>query len=138
MFPFPARELGFKALLSDEYIFAFIKNFCDAVVSRIKYFKRAKNRRYEDEDFLKVFFFSKMLGRSIYKTSEALNDYFLGNTKGGRKTFADERRWRFIPHQIEANKFLRKIGLKRVCKVLHKYLDSQLMEAFKRGLISRK
>ena len=61
-------------------------------------FKRAKNSRYDDVDFLKVFFFSEIIGRSIHDTSEMLNAHFLSHKKERRKPFADGRQKRVIPH----------------------------------------
>jgi len=37
---------------------AFFKKFCNEIVSRTWKLKRGKNARYEDQDFLKVFFYS--------------------------------------------------------------------------------
>jgi len=117
---------------------AFFKKFCDAIVSRTWKFKRAKNARYEDKDFLKLFFFSEILGRSIHDTSEMLNEYLLKSKKGRNKLFADGRSKRIIPHQTEVNKYLRKIGLNKGRSILRFCLDSQIMEALKLGLISKK
>ncbi|KKN40746.1 hypothetical protein LCGC14_0730160 [marine sediment metagenome] len=117
---------------------AFFKKFCNAIVSRAWRFKRAKNARYEDLDFLKVFFFSEILGRSIHDTSEMLNEYLLRSKKGRRKCLPDGRRKRIIPHQTEVNKYLRKIRLNRARSILRICLDSQIMEALRLKLISKK
>ena len=90
----PNKIFGFKSLLSNEYMLSFFKNFCDAIISRMWRFKRAKNSRYDDSDFLKVFFFSEIIGRSIHDTSEILNAYYLSHKKGRRKIFADGRKKR--------------------------------------------
>jgi hypothetical protein len=134
----PFMDLGTKSLLSNHYMLAFYKKFCDVIVSRTWKFKRAKNARYEDRDFLKVFFFSEILGRSLHDTSEMLNEHLLRNKKGRRKSFADGRRRRVIPHQTEVNKYLRKIGLNKARNILRICLDSQLMEALRLRLISKK
>ncbi len=138
IFPQSVKISGFKSLLSNHYMLAFFKKFCDAVVSRMWNFKRAKNARYEDKDFLKVFFFSEIIGRSIYDTSEMLNEYLLSHKKGRRKLFADGRRKRIIPHQTEVNKYLRKIGLERARNILREALDAQILEALEVGNISKK
>jgi len=138
IFPNSVKISGVKSLLSNHYMLAFFKKFCDAVVSRMWNFKRAKNARYEDQDFLKVFFFSEIIGRSIHDTSEMLNEYLLSHKKGRRKLFADGRRKRIIPHQTEVNKYLRKIGFQRTRNILRECLDEQLKEAFELNLISRK
>jgi len=117
---------------------AFFKRFCDAIVSRTWKFKRAKNARYKEQDFLKVFFFSEIIGRSIHDTSEMFNEYLLKSKKGRRKSFADGRRKRIIPHQTEVNKYLRKIGLNKARSILRICLDSQLMGALSFELISKK
>ncbi len=134
----PIMDLGTKSLLSNHYMLAFFKKFCDAIVSRTWKFKRAKNARYEDLDFLEVFFFSEILGRSIHDTSEMLNELLLRSKKGRRKSFADGRRRRIIPHQTEVNKYLRRIGLNKARRILRICLGSQLTEALRLGLISKK
>ncbi len=131
-------DLGTKSLLSNHYMFTFFKKFCDTIVSRTWKFKRAKNARYEDQDFLKVFFYSEIIGRSIHDTSEMLNEYLLRSRKGRRKSFADGRRRRIIPHQTEVNKYLRRIGLNKARDILRTCLDSQLTEALRLKLISKK
>ncbi len=138
IYPYLVKISGVKSLLSNHYMLAFFKKFCDAVVSRTWKFKRAKNARYKDEDFLKVFFFSEIIGRSIHNTSEMLNEYLLKNKKGRRKLFSDGRRKRVIPHQTEVNKYLHRIGLNKARNILRTCLDFQLTEALKLGLISRK
>ena len=138
IYPYSIKIFGIKSLLSNHYMLAFFKKFCDAIVSRTWKLKRARNARYEDRDFLKVFFFSEILGRSIHDTSEMLNEHLLRSKKGRRKSFADGRRRRIIPHQTEVNKYLRKIGLNKARKLLRICLDSQLMEALKLKLISKK
>ncbi len=138
IFPNPLQGMGIKSLLSNHNMLAFFKKFCDAITSRMWKFKRAKNSRYEDIDFLKVFFFSEIIGRSIHDTSEALNEYFLSNRRGRRKTFADGRKKRMIPHQTEVNKYLRKIGLTKARNILRECLDQQLKEALDQNIISSK
>ena len=134
----PIMDLGTKSLLSNHYMLAFFKKFCDAIVSRTWKFKRAKTARYEDRDFLTVFFFSEILGRSIHDTSEMLNEHLLKSKKGRRKSFADGRKRRIIPHQTEVNKYLRRIGLNKARSILRICLGSQLTEALRLGLISKK
>jgi len=136
--PKPIIELGTKSLLSNQYMLTFFKKFCDAIISRMWRFKRAKNARYEDQDFLKVFFYSEIIGRSIHHTSEMLNDYLLSTKRGRFKTFADGRRKRIVPHQTEVNKYLRRIGLNRARNILRECLDSQLSEALRYKIISKK
>lgn len=136
--PYSVKTSGNESLLSNHYMLAFFKKFCNIIISQTWRFKRAKNARYEDQDFLKVFFFSEILGRSIYDTSEMLNEYLLRNIKGRRKIFVDGRRRRIIPHQTEVNKYLRKIGLNKARNILRICLDSQLMEALRLNLISKK
>jgi len=131
-------NLGIKSLLSNEYMLAFFKKFCDAITSRIWKHKKAKNWRYDDIDFLKVFFFSEIIGRSIHDTSEMLNEHFLRSKRGRRKRFTDGRRRRMIPHQTEVNKYLRRIGLQRARNILRECLDTQLTEALALNLISKK
>jgi hypothetical protein len=96
--PYSVKTSGIKSLLSNHYMLAFFKKFCNAIVSRTWRFKRAKNARFEDQDLSKVFFFSEILGRSIHDTSEMLNEYLLRSKKGRRKLFADGRRRCIIPH----------------------------------------
>jgi len=134
----PNKIFGFESLLSDEYMLSFFKKFCNAITSRMWQFKRAKNSRYEDIDFLKVFFYSELIGRSIHDTSEMLNEYLLGKKRGRRKSYADGRQRRLLPHQTEVNKFIRKVGLQKARNILRECLDSQLKEAFQLGIISEK
>ena len=136
--PSPLRGLGIKSLLSNDSILAFFKNFCNEIKSSLWRTKRAKNSRYEDSDFLKVFFFSEIFGRSIHDTSEMLNEYELSHKKGRRKKFADGREKRIIPHQTEVNKYLRRIGLAKASNILRKCVDFQLKEAVEKNIISQK
>jgi len=138
IYPYSVKTSGIKSLLSNHYMLAFFKKFCDAITSCMWKFKRAKNARYEDQDFLKVFFFSEIVGRSIHDTSEMLNEYLLSCKKGRRKSFADGRRKRIIPHQTDVNKYLRKIGLNKARSILRICLDFQLTEALRIGFISKK
>lgn len=136
--PDPIKDFGIKSLLSNQYMLSFFKKFCDAINSRMWKVRKARNARYEDKDFIKVFFFSEILGRSIHDTSEMLNEYLLSSKKGRYKTFADGRRKRIIPHQTEVNKYLRKIGLNKARSILRDCLDSQLIETLNHKVISRK
>ena len=136
--PISIKRLGVKSLLSNEYMLSFFKKFCDAIISRMWKFKRARNRRYEDMDFLKVFFFSEIIGRSIHDTSEMLDKHLLSRRKGRPRIFADGRKKRLIPHQTEVNKYLRRIGLNKARNILRECLDTQLKEALDLGLISIK
>ena len=138
IFPISILRSGIKPLLSNDHILSFYKKFSSALISRMWKFKRAKNSRYEDSDFLRVFFFSELLGRSIHDTSELLNAYLLSKKRGRRKIFSDGRRKREIPHQTEVNKYLRKIGLQKARNILRECLDKQLLEALDNGLISSK
>jgi len=99
--------------------------------------KRAKIRDMKRR-FLKVFFFSELLGRSIHDTSELLNAYLMSHRGGRPKIFADGRRKRAIPHQTEVNKYLRKIGFRKAQKILRGCLDGQLLDALKQMFISKK
>ena len=92
-------------------------------------FKKAKNAKYEAKDFLNVFFYSEIAGRSIDSASERLNRYFLGKKKGKRKIYVDGRNPREVPHQTEVNKYLRRIGLEKAKKILRECLDCQIREA---------
>lgn len=86
--------------------------------------KTGKNARYNAEDFLRIFFFSEITGRSIESASEKLNRYFLSKKRGKRKKYADGRNKRDIPHQTGVNKFLRGIGLKKAKRILRECLDN--------------
>ena len=138
IFPHSLRNLGIESLLSNNNILSFFKKFCDAIKSRTWRFRKTRNSRYEEEDFLKVFFFSETLGRSIHDSSELLNDYLQSKKRGRPRTFSDGRRKRLIPHQTEVNKYLRKIGFRKAQKILRECLDEQLLNALKQGLISEK
>jgi hypothetical protein len=137
IFPISFQNLGIKSLLSNYNMLSFFKKFCDAVKSRMWKFKRSKNARYKDDDFLKVFFFSEIIGRSIHDTSELLNAYYLSHKKGRRKIFSDGRKRRLIPHQTEVNKYLRHIGLQKARNILRECLDKQLLEALHQNIISQ-
>jgi len=138
LFPNPLLGLGTKPLLSNDNILAFFKKFCNAITSRTWRFKKVRNSRYEEDDFLKVFFFSEILSRSIHDSSELLNNYLLSKKRGRPRTFSDGRRKRLVPHQTEVNKYLRKIGFRKAQKILRECLDEQLLDALKRGFISEK
>ncbi len=138
IFPNSFLRSGIKSLLSNEYMLLFFKKFCDAIISRMWKFKRAKNSKYEDADFLKVFFFSEIIGRSIHDTSEMLNGYLLSTKRGRRRIFADGRKQRLIPHQTEVNKYLRKIGLEKARNILRECLDKQLRDALELNIVSKK
>ncbi len=136
--PLSDLEVELKPLFSNEYMLAFFKKFCDAIESRMWGFKKAKNARYDAEDFLKVFFYSEITGRSIGSASERLNRYFLSKKRGKRKMYADGRKEREVPHQTEVNKLLRKIGLEKARNILRECLFYQLKEALELDLISKK
>ena len=136
--PLSDLEAELKPLFSNEYMLAFFKNFCDAIGSQIWGRKKGKNARYYAEDFLRVFFYSEMTGRSIDSASERLNKYFLNKKKGRQKIYLNGRSKREVPHQTEVNKLLRLIGLKRAKLILRECLDRQLMEALGLNLISKK
>ena len=136
--PLSDLEDELKPLFSNEYMLAFFKKFCDAIQSRMRRFKKVKNARYEAVDFLKVFFYSEITGRSIRSASERLNKYFLYKKKGRRKSYADGRKKREVPHQTDVNKFLRKVGLRKARNILRECLFWQLKEALEMNLISQK
>jgi hypothetical protein len=117
---------------------SFFKKFCDTIASRMWKLKKRKNSRYKDIDFLKVFFFSEIIGRSIHDTSEMLNEYIFNHKRGRRKIFTDGRRKRLVPHQTEVNKYLRRIGIAKARNILRECLDGQLKEALDLNLISTK
>ena len=136
--PLSDLEAELKPLFSNEYMLAFFKNFCDAIESEMWGWKKAKNARYDAEDFLRPFFYSEITGRSIDNASKRLNKYFLSNKKGKQKIYADGRKKREVPHQTEVNKLLRCIGLERARSILRECLDRQILEALRLQLISRK
>ena len=138
IFPNSVLNSGIKPLLSNQYLLSFFKKFCDEIRSRMWRLKKAKNARYEKEDFLRVFFFSEIVGRSVHDTSEMLNEYFLSKKRGRRKAFTDGRNKRLVPHQTEVNKFLRQIGLIRAGNILRECLFHQLKEALDLNVISQK
>jgi hypothetical protein len=138
IFPNSNLNSGIKSLLSNEYIAEFFKKFCVAIKSRMWKFKRARNARYGDMDFLRVFFYSEIIGRSIYDTSELLNELFLSVRKGRRKNYSNGRKKRIIPHQTEVNAYLRKIGLRKAHNILRECLDFQLQEALDLKIITKR
>ena len=138
VFPKFNNDLGIKSLLSNDNMLAFFKKFCEAISSRMWKFKKAKNSRYEIKDFLKVFFFSEIIGRSIHDASELLNEYYLSQKKGRRKIFSDGRKRRVVPHQTEVNKWLRRIGIRMARNILQDCLDDQMKNALAEKLISNK
>lgn len=138
IFPNSVLNSGIKSLLSNYNMLTFFKKFCEEVKSRTWRFKRSRNSRYREEDFLKVFFFSEILGRSIHDCSELLNEYILSKRKGRSRIFADGRRKRMVPHQTDVNKYLRTIGFRKAQKILANCLDGQLLDALRQGLISEK
>ncbi|MBD3255449.1 MAG: transposase [Candidatus Lokiarchaeota archaeon] len=136
--PLSDLEAELKPLFSNEYMLAFFKYFCDQIASHMWWWRKAKNARYDAEDFLRVFFYSEITGRSIDSASERLNKYFLNKKKGKQKKYADGRKKRTVPHQTEVNKLLRRIGLEKAKAILRACLDYQLQEALRLHLISRK
>lgn len=136
--PLSDLEVELIPLFSNENMLAFFKKFCDAIQSRIWRFKRKRNARYEADDFLRVFFYSEITGRSIKSASERLNRFYLQKKRGKRKYYADGRKKRAVPHQTDVNRFLRRIGLKKARNILRECLFWQLKEALELNLISRK
>lgn len=136
--PLSNLEAELKLLFSNQYMLAFFKKFCFAIQSRMWRFKKARNTKYEAGDFLRVFFYSEITGRSIRSASERLNKLFLRKRKGKRKIYADGRKKREVPHQTDVNKFLRRIGLRKARNLLRECLFWQLKEALERNLISQK
>ena len=138
IFPNPLHGLGIKSLLSNHNMLSFFKKFCDAITSRMWKYKKPKNMKYDDIDFLKVFFFSEIIGRSIHDTSELLNEHILSSKRGRRKIFADGRKKRMVPHQTQVNKYLCRFSLDRARNILRECLDEQLKEALVQNIISSK
>ena len=138
IFPNPLRGLGIKSLLSNHNMLSFFKKFCDAITSRMWRYKKPKNTKYNDIDFLKVFFFSEIIGRSIHDTSELLNEHYLSSQRGRRKIFMDGRKKRMVPHQTQVNKYLCRFSLERARNILRECLDEQLKEALDQNIISSK
>ena len=138
IFPNPINGLGIKSLLSNHNMLSFFKKFCDAITSRMWKYKKPKNMKYNDIDFLKVFFFSEIIGRSIHDTSELLNEHILSSQRGRRKIFADGRKKRMVPHQTQVNKYLCRFSLDRARNILRECLDEQLKEALVQNIISSK
>ena len=138
IYPNPVHGLGVKSLLSNHNMLSFFKKFCDAIISRMWKYKKPKNSKYNDIEFLNVFFFSEIIGRSIHDTSELLNEHLLSSQRGRRKIFADGRKKRMIPHQTQVNKYLCRISLKRARNILRECLDQQLKEALDQNIISSK
>ena len=136
--PLSELEDELKPPSSNEYMLTFFKYFCDEIESQMWWWRKAKNARYDAEDFLRVFFYSEMTGRSIESASQRLNKYFLNKKKGKQKQYADGRKKREVPHQTEVNKLLRRIGLEKARAILRACLDHQLLEALRLQLISRK
>ena len=136
--PLSELEAEIKPLFSNEYMLAFFKKFCDIIQTHLWGFKTGKNAKYEAKDFLRVFFYSELTGRSVKSGSERLNKYLLKKKRKNGKTYADGRKQREIPHQTDVNKFLRRIGLQKARDILRECLDNQLIEALQVGLISRK
>jgi len=136
--PLSDLKVELKSLFSNEYMLAFFKKFCEAIKSRMWRFKKAENGKYEADDFLRVFFYSEITGRSIKSASERLNNYLLRKKKGRRKIYSDGRRKREVPHQTDVNMFLRRIGLEKAKNILRECLYYQLKEALELDLISQK
>jgi len=138
IFPVPLRGFGIKSLLSNHNMLSFFKKFCDAITSRMWKYKKPKNMKYNDIDFLKVFFFSEIIGRSIHDTSELLNEHILSSQRGRRKIFADGRKKRMVPHQTQVNKYLCRFSLERARNILRECLNEQLKDALDQNIISSK
>ena len=136
--PLSDLEAELKPLISNEYMLAFFKKFCDAIQSRMWRLRKAKNARYNAEDFLRVFFYSEITGRSIRSASERLNRFALLKKKGKRKIYVDGRKKREVPHQTDVNKFLRRIKIQTARNILRECLFYQLKEALEMNLISEK
>jgi len=136
--PLSDLEAELKPLISNEYMLAFFKKFCDAIQSRMWRLRKAKNARYNPEDFLRVFFYSEITGRSIRSASERLNRFALLKKKGKRKIYVDGRKKREVPHQTDVNKFLRRIKIQTARNILRECLFYQLKEALEMNLISEK
>ena len=54
IFPNSVMRLEIEPLLSNHYMLAFFKRFCEAVTSRIWKYKKPRNYKYSDIDFLKL------------------------------------------------------------------------------------
>ena len=138
LFPLSDLEAELKPPFSNEYMLAFFKKFCDAIQSRMWRLRKAKNARYNAEDFLRVFSYSEITGRSIRSASERLNKFALLKKKGKRKIYVDGRKKREVPHQTDVNKLLRRIGIQTARNILRECLFYQLKEALEMNLISKK
>lgn len=135
--PLSDLKVELEPLFSNEYMLSFFKKFCQAIKSRMWTFKKKRNAKYDADDFLRVFFYSEITGRSIDSASERLDRYFMNKRKGKRRRYADGRKKRNVPHQTDVNRYLRLIGLTRARNILRECLDNQLLEALKLRLISK-
>ena len=63
--------------------------------------RKSKNGRSNAEDFLWVFFYPKITGRSIRNANEKLNKNYSLHKKGNQKIYPDGRKKREIPHQTD-------------------------------------
>ncbi len=138
MSPLSELKAEVRPFFSNENMIASFKNFCASIKSRMRSSKRGKNAKYRAEDFLRIFFYSEITGRSINSASERLNRCLMGTKRGLRKVFVDGRKERVVPHQTDVNRFLRRIGLRKAKNILRECLDSQLMEVLRLGLISKR
>ena len=136
--PLPALKVELEPLFSNENMLTFFKKFCALIKSRMWGWKTGKNAKYEAKDFLRVFFYSEIVGKSIKNASEDLNRYFLSKKKGRRKIYTDGRNKREIPHQTGVNTFLRRIGLNKARQILRECLDSQIKEVLNLKFISKR
>jgi len=136
--PLSELKAEVEPLFSNDNMLAFFKKFCEAIQSHAEGFKKAKNAKYDVEDFLRVFFYSEITGRSVDSASERLNRYFMGNKRGKTKTYADGRKERVVPHQTQVNDLLREVGLEEAREILRTCMSCQLTEALELGIISKK
>jgi hypothetical protein len=136
--PLSELQAEVEPLFSNKNMLAFFKKFCEAIKSHAGGFKKAKNAKYEIEDFLQVFFYSEITGRSVDSASERLNRYFMNKKRGTTKIYADGRKERVVPHQTQINDLLREIGLEEAREILRTCMSCQLTEALELGIISKK
>ena len=76
--PLSDLEDELKPPFSNEYMLAFFKYFCDVIEAQMWGWKKAKNARYDAEDFLRVFFYSEMTGGSAKLSLERPDKPFAG------------------------------------------------------------
>jgi hypothetical protein len=131
----PARRVREVLPLSKELWLFLLKNALTIDEKRLTQCRRGKYCVHHSESHVLVVLYSLVNHCSIGHASEELNAIAITCNPASYPLFKDGRQRRAVPHQTDVNAFLRKVGPKRVTRLLQGCFDALLREVLGRGLL---